>query len=34
MHGGSINITDSDDGGSIFTVIIPVGQGAIKEVEE
>ena len=34
MHGGSINITHSDDGGSIFTVIIPVGQGAIKEVEE
>ncbi len=30
LHGGSIKITDSDDGGSIFTVILPIGQGNVK----
>ncbi len=30
LHGGSIKITDSDDGGSIFTVILPIGQGSVK----
>ncbi len=33
LHGGSIQITDANDGGSIFTVILPIGQGSVKGVE-